>query len=288
MVLSSGVFHDAFHSSSMNHTVITTNSPSGSLTRILDVFIRSCGNPLAVHARKREMSQCFSDTPAGPFVSLCRRGQIAFGISLALLDLFFHTRFSLYTFFYAGFLVGAVRLAWLHVRRPRIAALRSWAPRLAFVLLCATPVALAFVGGLPKTGLVDPSRLVLHLVPPEQSGIGYGKSDLLDRVDARVRNVAKWLLSVGDAVAVADVDMDGRQDLFLTQTIKASPWRGKLWLNEGGFRFRRRRIRPLEPYLDDPARHGLPSTALFLDYDNDGHLERNAAAGPGSSLRFRR
>ena len=84
-----------------------------------------------------------------------------------------------------------------------------------------------------------------------RSGTADRRAAVLERVDARIAHIAKWLLSVGDAVAVADVDNDGLQDLFLTNSLKDPRDRAALYRNLGGFRFERVPI----PVLDDLARH---------------------------------
>ena len=84
-------------------------------------------------------------------------------------------------------------------------------------------------------------------IPYSQSGIGGTKGDIWERTDPRMQHVAKWLLSVGDAAAVADADNDGLPDVFLTQPLKSEQDRAQLFLNKGNFRFERF---PL-PQLDD-------------------------------------
>src|SRR6185312_5890134 len=46
-----------------------------------------------------------------------RRGQVALAFVLTVVDLAFHTRGSLYTFFYAAFTVAGARFLFLHARR---------------------------------------------------------------------------------------------------------------------------------------------------------------------------
>jgi len=42
-------------------------------------------------------------------------------------------------------------------------------------------------------------------IPASQSGLTGAQGDILERTDPQMRHVAKWLLSVGDAGAVADI-----------------------------------------------------------------------------------
>ena len=78
----------------------------------------------------------------------------------------------------------------------------------------------------------------------------------------RSRAPGEWIMAVGDAVAVADVDNDGALDIFLTYPLKDSSSRAALFLNTGEFRFRRQPIAALDEYLSNPVKHGLPSGAM--------------------------
>ena len=107
-------------------------------------------------------------------------------------------------------------------------------------------------------------------IPGVQAGISTRPGDILDRVDSRLAHVAKWLLAVGDAVAVADVDKDGLQDIFLTYPLKHRGDRAALYRNMGNFQFQRVPLPALDDLVDHPEDHGLPAGALWFDYDNDG------------------
>ncbi|MEM7369598.1 MAG: FG-GAP-like repeat-containing protein [Bacteroidota bacterium] len=209
-------------------------------------------------------------SPAG------KKQQIFIGFVLAALDLFFHTKFSLYTFFYAGFTVGAVRYAMGHlqmgIKDPTYFSgiLRKGPARALFLILFTFSIMAFRYSSFHEPVAKTEQSFHLESISPEHSGIGSQQSDILEQVDGRVLHVAKWMMSVGDATAAADVDLDGDQDLFFTQTLKDSAWQAKLFLNQGDFVFEKMSIPDLESYLGDPVQHGLPSTALFFDYDNDG------------------
>jgi ASPIC/UnbV protein/VCBS repeat protein len=124
-------------------------------------------------------------------------------------------------------------------------------------------------------------------VPESQSGITARLGTTLEEVDPRLRHIAKWILSVGDSVAVGDYDGDGLLDLFLAQPLKVPEDRAVLYRNRGGFRFERVPVPCLEAVRRDPERHGLVSGALFVDYDSDGDQDLFLAAGFGRPLLLR-
>jgi enediyne biosynthesis protein E4 len=207
-----------------------------------------------------------------------RREQVMVGFCIAALDLVLHKMLSYYTFFYAGIMVAGVRFLWKHWQfyRENPAAWRiSWleaAPRRGTLALAV--VLPLYLGAWRSLGDAPAQErnwgFRLEAVPTEHSGLGWAQSNILQEADPRVAHVAKWVMSVGDAVACADVDNDGLQDVFLTQTLKAAAWQAKLYLNKGDFHFEKTPIPDLERYLGDAKTHGLPSAALFFDYDNDG------------------
>ncbi|MCK6612218.1 MAG: FG-GAP-like repeat-containing protein [Bacteroidia bacterium] len=203
--------------------------------------------------------------------------QIWLGFFIALADLLYHTRFSLYTFFFAGITVASIRFAIKHYKAYRE---NPW-PILPFMQsFAARSLGIAFVGFVLFSSFTFRSfdtlsstltaGLSLEFIPENQTGIQAQKSDLLNQVDDRLKHVAKWILSVGDAVAVADVNNDGLQDLFFTQILKDSSSKAKLYLNQGDFRFEKIAIPEVEKYLNHPEVNGVPATPVFFDMDNDG------------------
>lgn len=225
--------------------------------------------------------------------------QILWGFLLAALDFVFHLKFSLYTFFFAALSLATLRFVYLHAKGALVAVRARAAsptppagprplPLGGYLLLALVGLAVWTIhaAGKPAVGLVDASELRFQAIPAERSGIHWEKSDVLNQVDPRLLHVAKWLLSVGDAVATADVDLDGDQDLFFTQPLKTKEFRGKLYLNAGDFRFRKTALPELERYLDDPKRYGLPGFALFFDHDNDGDQDLFVGFGYGQSRLF--
>ncbi len=124
----------------------------------------------------------------------------------------------------------------------------------------------------------------LHKIPYSQSGISGARGDVLEKVDPKLRHVAKWLLSIGDAVAIADVNADGLPDMFLTQPLKADNDRAQLYLNQGNFTFKKFPIPALTKFRQSPEKYGLIANALWFDEDNDGDQDLLLSVGFGQTV----
>jgi hypothetical protein len=221
-----------------------------------------------------------------------KKQQIMVGFCLALLDFLFHLKFSLYTFFFAGLTVAMTRFLYFHFKQLKTNGLsfyandaKNWFTR--FFVISSICLLVLFAFRLPQ--MQESKRIGqfnLRAIPEAQSGLSSAKSDILNQTDPRVAHVAKWILSVGDAAAVADVDLDGLPDVFLTQPLKTKDWRCKLHLNKGQFRFEKLAIPDLEPFLEDEKTNGLPGFAFFFDYDNDGDKDLFVGFAFGKSHLF--
>ena len=205
------------------------------------------------------------------------RLQVIWALGIVLVDLWFHTQRSLYTLFFTLFTLSASRFLWLHVYamvRQRSFYFRSTFTKMA-ALRVAFFVALGLTGYLAYARLIHP-RVALHPnfhfhpIAPAQSGIDSQLGNVLNEVDPRVQHIAKWVLSVGDAIAVGDFDNDGLQDIFLTNPLKRPEDRNALYRNLGNFRFERVEVPALREISHHPEKYGLAAGALFVDYDNSG------------------
>ncbi len=213
------------------------------------------------------------------------RGQVLAAFLVALLDLVFHSFESLFTFFYAAFLVQGGRFLLAHVQHLRARGLFPWvratfdvqlARRLAVLALLVGPAVLAW--RLVLRPAADEARASFRLVEvaPTEAGIALPHDgSLLTKVDPRVAHVAKWPMSVGAAVASGDVDGDGRADLLFVSPLAAEGHRVSLFRNlsePGRLRFERLPL-PTEPIDRGATDHGYAGMGLFFDHDNDGDLD---------------
>lgn len=205
------------------------------------------------------------------------RGQVFWSFAIVAADLLLHMVQSLSTLFYALFAVSAVRFVWLHARDAfqrrasyfRETFNRPLVSRLAFFVL------LTLAGHLAYARIIHPRVVVkpdfrFQAVPAEMSGIDSRLGTVLNEVDPRVQHIAKWVLSVGDAIAVGDFDNNGLLDIFLTNPLKRPEDRNALYRNLGNFRFQRADLPAVQEISLHPEKYGLVGGAVFVDYDNSG------------------
>ena len=209
-----------------------------------------------------------------------RRTQIGIAAAITLVDLGFHFMQSYYTLFYAAFMVQTFRFLWGWAKVRKFPDMRGLAVRGALaVLLLGAAYAL---DRTPRGMTESPGFVFLEkeIFPSRQGTV-------LTDIDPRLQHVGKWILSVGDAAAVADVDGDGLQDLFLTRPMKSAEDRCTLFRNTGDLVFEKIPLPALDAIRSDPAEYGLPSCAVFADIDNDGDQDLFIGMGFGHSRLFR-
>jgi enediyne biosynthesis protein E4 len=221
-----------------------------------------------------------------------RRAQVLVALCIVILDFALHLRETLSTLFYAAFVCASLRFLLSHAQAIRADARAWWAQsrgRLGRRLALVGAGVLAWFG-IQGLVVADASYLpdfTLTEIGAETAGIESRPGQVLQSVDPRIASVAKWLLSVGDAVATADIDNDGLQDVFLSYPLKDDTSRAGLYRNVAGFRFERLHVPALERWVKEPARHGLPSGALFFDFDNDGDQDLLVLVGYGQTRLLR-
>lgn len=221
-----------------------------------------------------------------------RKTQIWVGFWLATVDLLLHLRQSYYTFFYSALIVGSFRFLMNHFKVAKQVGFKTYFIEsfwrsgyykrpllLGALFLTGTGVYGAFIH--PRLSMEN-LNWKLEQVDPKISGLDADKyGGLYEDLDPRIQHIAKWVLSVGDAVSVADVDQDGLQDLFLTNLVKEKSQRAALYRNLGDYRFERIPLPVLDPIVQNPKEHGIISQAVFADYDNDGDQDILLTVGFG-------
>ena len=204
--------------------------------------------------------------------------QVGWSLAVVIIDLWLHTIESLSTLFYALFLVSLLRFCWLHVRAVWNDGWRHL--QQAFDLQLATRITVCGVMGVagflsyaevvhPRLAINQPGFELVE-VPPSISGIDSHMSNVMAQVDPRLRHFAKWMMSIGDAIAIGDYDNDGLQDIFLTNPLKRPEDRNLLYHNLGNFHFERVEIPALREINLHPEKYGFAAGATFVDYDNSG------------------
>ena len=213
-------------------------------------------------------------SPAG------RRAQIWIAAAITVVDLGFHFMQSYYTLFYAAFAVQTVRYLWGWLKLRKFPDMRGLVRRGALaVFLLGAAFAL---DSTPRGVTEDPGFAFV-----ERELFSSQLGTVLTDIDPRLQHVGKWILSVGDAAAVADVDGDGLQDLFLTRPMKRAEDRCTLFRNTGNLVFEEVPLPEMDAMREDPAEYGLPSCAVFADIDNDGDQDLFIGMGFGRSRVFK-
>ena len=215
------------------------------------------------------------------------RDQVLTALALTIVDLFFHTRGSVYTFFYAALVVASARFLFLHLRRfgrrGGFAVSREWLRACGLAAACALLLVGAQRAAAPALVPEPPAFELLRLDPRETNVRPVMDGSIIAATDARVQHIAKWLLSAGDAASAGDYDNDGLLDLFICGPFKSDGDRAILYRNHGSFRFERVDVPDLAAIVADPAGNGIISSGTFVDYDNDGDQDLFLTVGYGRS-----
>jgi hypothetical protein len=217
-------------------------------------------------------------------------GQVFMAFFIASLDLYLHTFEMLSTLFKAGFIYFS--LVWIYrlfiaLRTNNIFILTKQyfhSPLVPVLLLI--PIAFTYFLLHLQSSQVKTDFTFIE-IGSEQTNIKSPAGNVFETIDPRIQHISKWLLSVGDSVAMADVNQDGLIDLFLTYPLKSADSRAALYLNKGSFQFERQPIPELNEYTHNPKKYGLPSGALWFDYDNDSDTDLLLLTGYGKTKLLR-
>lgn len=224
-----------------------------------------------------------------------KRMQIIIGFWLATVDLLLHLYQSYYTFFYAALIVGSTRFLLNHYRAMKpLGAISYFKQSFIQSGYYKQPLTLLFIslfGSVLYAKVIHPSLpekaqgWSFEKISSKDSGLDAEKyGGLYEDLDPRIQHVAKWILSVGDAVAVADINNDGLQDLFLTNMIKEKSERALIYINKGNLNFEKFPIKALSEKIQDPHKYGIISNGIFTDYDNDGDQDLFLTVGFGAPI----
>jgi len=225
-----------------------------------------------------------------------KKQQILFGFLLAAIDLYFHRLRSYYTFFYAGFTLQAAVLTVRHFKAMRRKGTVQGYLRERFLDsgYYKRPLVLgsmALAGVLVHNYVISPIRAVdsvsFTFEEMKATTIDSRFEDAYLRLDPRLHNIAKYLASIGDAVAAGDFDGDGRVDLYFTHAFKRDEDRSALYRNMGDFRFERVSADVFPRDFQAIEETGVPTYGLFSDYDGDGDEDLFVAVAHGASKLYR-
>src|SRR5215218_4772825 len=139
-----------------------------------------------------------------------------------------------------------------------------------FVAMLATPALIRRFGGraTPSAPAADdaPARYGFRLTESARAaGIEFVHEG--PTLDAKLAHIMPQVAAMGAAVAVADVDRDGKPDLYVTNSKEGS--RNRLYRNRGDGTFEEAAER--FGVADVNQREtGVSMGAVFGDYDNDG------------------
>ncbi len=224
-----------------------------------------------------------------------KKDQILVGFLLATIDLALHLRQSYYTFFYSALIVSSARFLIAHFKQAENSGYFGYLKsRFLTDRYLLRPLVLFAIAGFwlviysqwwrphAQETTID---WALEKVPPSHSHLdSTAEGNVLGLVDPRVQHISKWLLTVTDSVASADVNNDGLPDLFLTQTLKETAKKYSLYINKGNFQFEEFPIPALDNIRNHPEIYGIISNAVFVDYDNDGDQDIFLTVGFGKSI----
>jgi hypothetical protein len=133
---------------------------------------------------------------------------------------------------------------------------------LAFIAMLATPALIRRFGGTPVS-----SRYGFHLTESAHAA-GLSFTHEGPTLDPKLAHIMPQVASMGAALAVADVDADGHNDLYVTNSKEGS--RNRFFRNRSDGTFEEIAERLGVADVNQPDT-GVSMGAVFGDYDNDGY-----------------
>jgi hypothetical protein len=221
------------------------------------------------------------------------RMQVVVAFLVASIDLVFHLKESVFTFFYAALTVATGRFVMVHIQKVMAEGAAVWVKtellspmRLKAIALTAL-LSVAYAGLALTTRHAPQATAASFTLDAVEVGFPETRSDLLEQVDPRLLHIAKWVMSVGDAVAVGDVDNDGRVDVFLTSPLQDASVRASIYLNKSdgdALRFERIEVPALQALANNFKTRGVAAGGAFVDYDGDGDVDLFVSVAFGRSM----
>ncbi len=204
-----------------------------------------------------------------------RVGQVAMSAIIVILDLALHRLQITPSLFFAAFIYYSGRFIYLHIQHYH-STIKNWLQTFRIMLIRWASISFLFMVSLTayRTAAIpieaSHADFYFQKIKPTDSNLHSQPGNLLELVDPKLQHISKWILSIGDAVAISDVNNDDLPDIFLTNPLKDEKNRAALYINKGNFHFQRVKMPALDTLVHNPQSYGVASGALWVDYDNDG------------------
>ena len=202
-------------------------------------------------------------------------GQITMSATIVLVDLLLNRLQITPSLFYSAFVYYSGRYTYLHIQHYHL-KINNWRQTFNKSFIRWAIISFIFVTSLITYRVTiipfeaSNTDFYFKKIKSSHSNIQSRPGDLLEKVDPKLKHISKWLLSIGDAVAVSDINNDDLPDIFLSNPLKEDSDKAALYINLGNFRFKRVNLPALDTLIQNPQSSGVISGALWMDYDNDG------------------
>ncbi len=218
---------------------------------------------------------CFmiTDPPTSPAK---RNDQLLVGFLIALVDFFFHFFELYYTFFYAAAVVASSRFIYSKLKQNGFAQTKiDFFKYLKVSQVRWIYFLIGFCVFNPLTWAMlekqkPDIRFTISKNSHVMSQLAAPMIDFKDfPIDERIRHLTKWLIFT-EGIAVADIDGNGYQDVFVLNSLKQNERRGLFLMTDSTGHQSEMILSSVSHFLTDYRQYGLPTSAVFVDDDGDG------------------